>query len=747
MEDSQVSGRRRAAALTPYLLSYLMGPPALLTILLLSHFNLVAHQPFWTWLTLFALIPGLSLVADKADQLRSSPVTTQLRLGLHVASVTAVIYLTGWGPVLIGAFAFVAIQHVSEKGSTAWPRTAVWSLLGICVGQLGVAERWLPSLLSNSRSQALGVMSTFVLLFVIRMAGATMEQKERAEASTAASEERFRSLVQHSSDTTLVVGPDRSIAYASPATLALLHRDPSDVIGSADMDLVHPDDREQARGELGSRLASGDVVEPVQFRMVRPDGTFRHVEAIITDLRDTSSVGGYVVNARDITERKEAEELLAHQALHDPLTGLPNRTLILDRAQQMLGRARREHHPVSILFVDLDNFKDINDTLGHEAGDRVLQAVAGRLSSVLRSSDTVGRLGGDEFIVLAESSSTTADHELVAARIHDILREPFRVPGYESSALRVTASVGIASGERSTANELLRAADIALYRAKASGKNCTAFFVAEMEAELVDNLDLRLNLHSALVEKAFFLLYQPIFDLETITLRGVEALLRWQHPTRGVVGPDEFVPLLEESGLIAEVGKWVLDEACRQAALWQQHGHQLDVSVNVSVKQLQSDAIVDHVRDALTTSGLHPAQLVLEITETALMQDAPRAVARLRSLKELGVLVAIDDFGTGYSSLAHLRQFPVDSLKIDGSFVAGLVGSEESVALVHMLVELGRSLGLETLAEGIEEPAQLRLLRDQRCDKGQGFLFSKPVDASAIESMITSRGLSTLLRA
>ncbi|MHB8439449.1 MAG: putative bifunctional diguanylate cyclase/phosphodiesterase [Acidimicrobiales bacterium] len=732
----RTSTHRPTGWLSPYLLSYLMGPPALVTILLLNRFHLVAARPWWIWLTIFVVIPSFSLGLDEFSRRWRRHWVTHARVAIHVAAVTTVIYLTGWGAVLIGAFAFVAIQHVSEDGADAWRRAAGWSVMGIAVGQVGIWQRWFPSFLSDARAQALAVMSTFVLVFVIRMAGATVAQKEVAEESLAQRELRFRSLVQHASDATLVVGPERTITYASPAIKALVHREPDDVVGTGDLSLIHPDDREFARSQLRDRLARGSTDEPVVFRMVRPDGSARHVEAVITDLRQQPSVGGFVINARDITERKLAEDLLAHQALHDPLTGLPNRTLILDRAQQMLSRARRDHQPLVILFIDLDNFKDINDTLGHEAGDRVLQAVGDRLSGVTRASDTVGRLGGDEFVVLAETVGGVADPDQLAERIHFALHEPFRVRGYEAAALRVTASIGIAAGERSSAHELLRAADIALYRSKASGKNCTSSFVADMEVELLDNLEMRRDLQSALSAGEFFLVYQPVFDLHSVTMQGVEALLRWRHPTRGVVNPDTFVPLLEETGLIVDVGRWVLDEACRQVASWQTAGHRIDVSVNMSVRQLQSDAIVTHVADALRASGLPAQWLMIEITETALMLDPERAVARLQALRDLGVQLAIDDFGTGYSSLAHLRQFPVDRMKIDRSFISGINGSSEADALVHMLVELGRTLGLETLAEGIEEPQQLELLRSQSCGLGQGFLFSRPVDATAITAML-----------
>jgi EAL domain-containing protein (putative c-di-GMP-specific phosphodiesterase class I) len=356
---------------------------------------------------------------------------------------------------------------------------------------------------------------------------------------------------------------------------------------------------------------------------------------------------------------------------------------------------------------------------------------------ILRASDTVGRLGGDEFVVLAEGASLTAGPELVAERIQAVLKEPFRLEGYEATELQVSASIGIAFGDRPSAQDLLRDADVALYRAKASGKHCFTLFEATMQSDIIDRLSLRLDLQSALEREEYFLLYQPVFDLDHVRTCGVEALLRWRHPTRGVVAPDQFIPILEETGAIVEVGRWVLDEACRQAAQWHRDGHTLSMSVNVSMRQLETDAFTGHVRTALERTGLAPGSLVVEITESTLMRDAEATVGRLRQLKALGVLIAIDDFGTGYSSLAYLRRFPVDALKIDRSFVAAMDDSTESGALIHTLVELGRTLGLETLAEGIEEQSQLDSLRDEHCEMGQGFLYSRPVEASAIEELLT----------
>ncbi len=426
---------------------------------------------------------------------------------------------------------------------------------------------------------------------------------------------------------------------------------------------------------------------------------------------------------------------LHHLALHDPLTELPNRALILDRIDQMLARSRREHTPVAVLFLDLDNFKDVNDTLGHAAGDQLLAGVAARLMSAIRQEDTVGRLGGDEFVVLAEGASLAAGAEMVAERILDVLATPFEIAGSDAP-LTVTASIGIAEGRRATPDELLRDADIALYQAKAAGKKCAVVFAPAMQEAVDDHRTLEVDLHAALQADQFFLLYQPTFDLSSGAFSSVEALLRWRHPTRGVILPDDFIPALEASGLIVPVGRWVLEEACRQGAAWQRQGHRVTVSINVSAKQLDRDQIVADVHDALTTSGFDPALCVLELTETTLMHNVDDTVGRLTLLKALGVRLAVDDFGTGYSSMAYLRQFPIDVLKIDRSFVSGITETSEAVALVHAMVQLGKALGLETVAEGVENDGQRVKLASENVDTGQGFLFARPLDVEAVSRLL-----------
>jgi len=425
------------------------------------------------------------------------------------------------------------------------------------------------------------------------------------------------------------------------------------------------------------------------------------------------------------------------QAVHDTLTGLPNRALILDRTEQMLARARRTYVPVAALFIDLDGFKDVNDSLGHAVGDQLLQAVAARLSATMRESDSIGRLGGDEFVVLVDGTTMDAGPELVAERILEVLHAPFELAG--AGPLRLSASIGIAAGTRPSATELLRDADIALYQAKAAGKDCFVVFRPEMHTAVQDRHLLEMDLRVALSCHQYFLNYQPIFDLRSGDTIGVEALLRWRHPERGVVQPDTFIPILEDSGMITDVGRWVLEEACRQGTRWHGLGYQLDVSVNVSARQLETDQLIEDIRCALALSKFDARSLIIEITETAIMKNVSEVVPRLSALKAIGVRIAIDDFGTGYSSLAYLQQFPVDTLKIDRSFISTMSDSPESGALVRTLVQLGKSLGLETLAEGIEESEQRSQLEREQCDSGQGYIFARPLEAQDVEPFLAGR--------
>ena len=435
---------------------------------------------------------------------------------------------------------------------------------------------------------------------------------------------------------------------------------------------------------------------------------------------------------------EQTTDLMRYQALHDALTGLPNRMLLLDRIDRMQARARRSGDPCAVLQLDLDGFKAVNDALGHDTGDRLLVGVAHRLRTSLPGIHTIARLGGDEFVLLVEDAALAAAPELVAERVLEIVRQPFELDEGTPSTV-VSASVGIAVGPRPSPGELLREADVAVYEAKASGGDACQRFLPEMEVAVQRRYELEVDLRSALARGEFFLLYQPIFALADGTVAGFEALLRWMHPSKGLIGPNEFIPLLEDSGHIVEVGRWVLREACRQTAAWRAGGRPVGVSVNVSGRQLDRDSVVEHVAEALRDSGLAPHALTVEITETALMNNVTETSRRLRELTALGVHIAVDDFGTGYSSLAYLQQFPVDCLKIDRTFTSAIGRSPESDAMIHTLAQLGQGLGLETLAEGVETEQQLAVLQAEQVDYVQGFLLARPLAADAAARLLLGR--------
>ncbi|MFL5891638.1 MAG: putative bifunctional diguanylate cyclase/phosphodiesterase [Solirubrobacterales bacterium] len=435
-----------------------------------------------------------------------------------------------------------------------------------------------------------------------------------------------------------------------------------------------------------------------------------------------------------------AVEDAVHEALHDSLTGLPNRSLFLDRMRHALARAERGDEPVAVLFCDLDGFKTVNDSLGHRTGDRLLVLVAERLIECLRPADTIARLGGDEFAVLLEELREPGDAARAAQRLLDALKAPFVLRGRE---FYVSASIGIAAGA-GDAETLLRDADLAMYRAKARGKGRYAVYEPSMHTAIVERLELEVDLKRGIEREELAVAYQPVFSLRDGRVIGVEALVRWHHPTRGIVMPESFVPLAEESGLIGELGRWVLRKACHQGALWRAKypGHPgLGIGVNISGAQLREPGLVQEVADALAESQLDATGLTLEITETALMESFDNAIEQLDGLNELGVDMAIDDFGTGYSSLRYLRRLPLDVMKIEKSFIAGIGGPGEEAELLRAIVDLAAIFGLRVVAEGIERPEQRDRLLELGCELGQGHLLSEPLDAAGADALLLRVGL------
>jgi diguanylate cyclase (GGDEF)-like protein/PAS domain S-box-containing protein len=562
---------------------------------------------------------------------------------------------------------------------------------------------------------------------------------DERRASERRSEKRVRALVEHASDAISVIGRDLSISWQSSSIERMLGHESQGLIGRRLTELVHPEDAPRMERQLAAGMRRpGTVTFGARFR--HAEGDWRHLETIAENRLADPAVGGVVLSARDVTGRKAFEDELRHQAFHDALTGLANRALFEDRLAHALSGARRRGRAVGVLFLDLDDFKTINDSLGHASGDDLLRAVALRISAVLRSVDTAARMGGDEFAVLVEAMDDDNEAEVIAGRIFEELRPAFRIRGRD---LTVTASAGLAMSDGALGlDELLRNADTAMYAAKERGKGTLQVFEQGMHRRVLERLELTGQLRRALEHGEFRLAYQPIVELESGRIVGTEALVRWAHPRRGVLAPGAFIALAEETGLIVPIGNWVLQSACAQAGRWHRAlpgGPPIHVNVNVSTRQLYESGFPEIVAEALRSSGLDPRGLILEITESLLADDSDALIRRLENLKALGVRLAVDDFGTGYSALSRLRRFPIDILKIDRSFISGIGRDAGKAQLVRGIVNLGESLNLEVVAEGIEEHEEAGELRAMSLRFGQGYLFSRPVDGEKMWTLLRDR--------
>jgi diguanylate cyclase (GGDEF)-like protein/PAS domain S-box-containing protein len=551
-----------------------------------------------------------------------------------------------------------------------------------------------------------------------------------------ASETRFRSLVQNSSDVIMVVGPQGQIRFHTPSVERLLGVGADSLVGGSLSDLIHPDDRSAALAWIGSSAQDGPSGE---WRILHRDGMWLHVEALSNGLLTDPSISGVVLTMRNITERKALERRLTHQALHDSLSDLPNRALLHERVTGALATTASDG--IALLFIDLDDFKVVNDTLGHAAGDQLIVAVGRRLHAALREDDVAARIGGDEFAVMLEHIASVEGAEAVAERLIDDLQRPYDVAGRQ---VITPASIGIAFAKRGeiSADELLRKADVAMYAAKGHGKARFEVYDPAQNATAERRASIKTDLGRAFEAGELFLEYQPLVRLADGATLGAEALLRWRHPERGVIPPLDFIPSAEESGLIIPIGRWVLLEACRQARIWQDaapRDEPVSVSVNVSAKQLLHRSLIDHVTEALSTSGIDPRSLNIEVTETVLQHDAVTVGHRLDDLKALGVRIALDDFGSGYTSLGYLQRFPVDVLKIDRTFIKGVLDNDQDRALARAMLGFGKSLGLSTVAEGIEDEAQASLLLAMGCDLAQGYYFGRPGSSEAITATVSKR--------
>ena len=560
--------------------------------------------------------------------------------------------------------------------------------------------------------------------------------RARLYAERSASEARFRSLVQHAADVVSVLDAGGRRRYVSPAIERVLGFRPEALIGQQFVDLLHPDDAPRAQQVLAEVAETPRAQATVDYRARSQDGSWRWIEATVTNLLADPSVGGVVVNARDVTERRVAEARLAHQAFHDPLTGLPNRTRFAELLEAAVCRARSDGRSVGVLLLDLDGFKIVNDSLGHEVGDQQLVAVAQRLVSCLDRGETVARFGGDEFTVLLEQ--VDAEEAIAtAARILAAMAEPVDVAGREVAG---GASIGIALGPAHgvTPGELLKAADVALYRAKDAGGGLAVVYDPGMAAEARERFELELDLRGALEAGEMGLAYQPVVDLATGRVVAVEALARWDHPERGPVPPEVFVPLAEETGLIVPIGAWVLEQTCREAARWADvgTGDAPVVSVNVGARQLRRPGFVEHVVQVLAATGLAPERLQLEVSEQVLVEELRATSATLRGLRALGLELAIDDFGSGASSLGYFRELNAHALKVDRSFVLRLASDPGERAIVRAIVDVAHTYGMHVTVEGIETAEQAAIVRELGGDRAQGFWFAHPVTAERVRALV-----------
>jgi diguanylate cyclase (GGDEF)-like protein/PAS domain S-box-containing protein len=568
---------------------------------------------------------------------------------------------------------------------------------------------------------------------VADLAGAVILNAE-AEDERARNDERFRALVENAAEGIALIDTRGQILYTGPSTQRVLGYE--ELTGTNLLSLVHDEDLELARRNLRALAGAEGTELACELRLRNARGEWRWIEGTYKNLLFNRAVRAIVINYRDVTERKLAEETLQHLAYRDTLTDLPNRFLFHDRLEQAIEQARRRNSGVAVMYVDLDRFKVVNDTLGHTVGDRLLQVVARRLRDVLRADDTIARLGGDEFAVIVPEVSRAEDAGSVGRKLIGALREPITVDGHE---LHVTASAGISlfPSDGTDVETLLKHADAALYRSKDTGRNTVQLFASSMNARYTERLELELSLHRALDRNELALVYQPMVDRDTRGVRCFEALVRWNRPGHGCVNPAEFIHLAEETRLILPMGDWILRTACAQLQEWRKSGLTgFHVSVNLSPHQLTQPHFIHFVHDTLRQYDLEPADLELEVTEGAALQNLEWTLSVLDQLRTLGVRIAVDDFGTGQSSLVYLKRLPLTTLKIDREFLRDVQRDAGDAAIFASIVQLGHSLGLYVIAEGIETVEDRRLVEDQRCDGMQGYLFSRPIDAREVSTWL-----------
>ena len=668
----------------------------------------------------------------------------------------------GYSAAYIAGICFVGfVQYVVNSGMvaigyalkndqpiwTTWRKHFLWTSVSYFAGAsaAGFITRLIDTfgfyaLLATTPIVAIVYFTYWTYLKNVEAAQAQAEQAERHMDALKESEERFRSVFDHAAGMALVSAEGRWLKV-NRSLCEMLGYEADELLATEFGSATHPDDLGAMVSEMNRLLEGRTASFQREQRFLHKRGHALWALLSVSLVRSQDGAAEVIFQIQDITDRKRAEERLMYDAFHDALTGLPNRALFIDHLKLSVERAKRTRDRLfAVLFLDLDRFKIVNDSLGHMVGDQLLIGIARRLETCLRPGDTVARLGGDEFTVLLEDLNAAGESIEIAERLQKELSLPFNLNGNE---VFTTVSIGIALSTTGyeRAEEVLRDADTAMYRAKTLGKARHEVFDKAMHARALNLLQVETDLRRAVEREEFVLHYQPIISIETGEIRSFEALVRWQHPERGFVSPIDFIPVAEETGIISEIGKWVLEEACRQVRVWQREFPNyppLQMSVNLSGKQFMRADLIDQVRDAIKVAGIDPRSLKLEITESIMMENMEGAASTLAQLRALGIELSIDDFGTGYSSLSYLHRFPINTLKIDRSFVGRMDGHNENAEIVRTIIMLARNLGMDVVAEGVETEGQFGRLRELGCGYGQGFLFSKPVDAGAAEKLLST---------
>ncbi len=711
----------RAAALNPTQLATLLVAPL---FVFGRERGWVADYPVWLLVGSLVFSQMFSTVSFAIWPSPQRPREFVARTMCMIVPIVFVTYVTGWGATFALGCVFGAIEVMRTSDSRAMQPALACAVGSIVIGEVLVATGAIQTLLPQPQGHGLAALQIVGASFAIAVVGWTTRAKEASDAEVRRREEWFRALAQHASDIVIVLGPDRSTMYTSPSVRTMLGYEPEEPMFVRE--LIHPDEFESSSRWFRTIVEQPGHGAETELRLRHANGTYRWFDVSATNRVDDPDVGGIVFNLHDVTDRRRYQEELSHQAYHDALTGLPNRPNFLDQLERARRVSERDNGWLAVLFLDIDRFKLVNDSLGHEVGDRLLVDIAGRLLTCVRPGDIVARFGGDEFTVLLAPVDGAGDAVRVAERITEVLRRPVAVGGRD---LVVSTSIGIALCESGgdSPSDLLRQADLAMYVAKEKGRSRWEMFDAASAPHVVERLELEGDLWRALEEEELVVHFQPEVLLATEQVVSAEALVRWQHPTRGFLAPSEFVPFAEESNLICSIDRYVLTRACRWAKQWADDrgpDSRVVVSVNLSPRFVRQTDAVAEITAIVHDAGVDPRCLQLEITERTALTDIEHTVATLHELRSLGIRVAIDDFGTGYSSLGYLKRLPIDVVKLDRSFVEGMDTDESDVAIVQAVITMGHALGMKVTAEGVERAEQAARLQALGCDTAMGWYWS-----------------------